>query len=266
LPGPGGFLSPSQRTPGRRAFGLADPALKALCTEMHTIRRLSLGLIIRILRRRGVREWTMAGKFHKHLIFRPRFWLHMLPDWRLIRFLYFRKRKDNADDSILLGLIDELRAEGLECQSALDLCPELLVKSGILTRREPTAAELKDIAFGWVIAKEMGRLDIGQSVMIRNRAVMAIEAIEGTDQAILRAGELCQNGAFTVIKVAKPQQDMRFDVPTVGIQTIETMRQAGAKMLAIEAGKTILMDAAEVIAKANSLGICIAAYESAPLE
>src|SRR5206468_4526645 len=110
-----------------------------------------------------------------------------------------------------------------------------------LTRRAPTAAEAEDVRLGWTAAKKMGELDVGQSVMVRNRAVLAVEAIEGTDQAILRAGELCGGAGFVVVKVAKPQQDMRFDVPTVGPATVETMRAAGATLLAIEAGKTNLL-------------------------
>jgi UDP-2,3-diacylglucosamine hydrolase len=131
------------------------------------------------------------------------------------------------------------------------------VREGILTRRRPTASELKDIEFGWPLAREMGRLDVGQSVMVRERAILAVEAIEGTDRAILRAGELCGHGEFVVVKVAKPLQDMRYDVPTVGKQTIESMRQAGARVLAIEAGRTILIDEEETIALADRYGIAI---------
>ena len=115
--------------------GMADPALKSVCTEYHTLRRLSLGFTIRAFRTGGVRRWAMAGKFHKHLIFRPWWVFQFVPDWRMLRFWYLRKRRANNDDSILLGLIDEFRAEGLECVSALDLCPELLVRHGLLTRR-----------------------------------------------------------------------------------------------------------------------------------
>jgi DUF1009 family protein len=201
----------------------------------------------------------MAGKFYKHLLYRPWRWLQLLPDWRIVRFWFLRRRGDRRDDSLLLGLINEFRAEGMDCVSALDLCPELLVREGVLTRRGPTAAEEQDIQFGWKLAKEMGRLDIGQSVMVREGTVLAVEAIEGTDRAILRAGELCGRSGFVVVKVAKPQQDMRFDVPTVGTATIETMRQAGAKALAIEAGKTILLDEAETIALADRYGIALTA-------
>jgi len=244
--------------------GMADPALKTICHEFHWLRRLSLGFVIRTFRRGGVERWTMAGKFHKHWLYRPWRWLHFLPDWRMLRFYYFRRRRANNDDSLMLGLIAEFRAAGLDCVSALDLCPELLVREGILTRRRPTPAEERDIAMGWRLAREMGRLDIGQSVMIRERAVLAVEAIEGTDRAIERAGELCSRRGFVVVKVAKPEQDRRFDVPTVGVQTIETMHKAGARVLAIEAGQTILLDEAEMLALANQFGIAITSLRTPP--
>jgi DUF1009 family protein len=244
--------------------GMADPGLKQICSEFHWLRRLSLGFVIRTLRRGGVSRWTMAGKFHKHWLYRPWRWLHFLPDWRMIRFYYSRRRRANNDDSLLLGLIEEFRAAGLDCVSALDLCPELLVREGILTRRRPTEAEERDIAMGWRLAREMGRLDVGQSVMIRERAVLAVEAIEGTDRAIERAGELCAGRPFVVVKVAKPAQDRRFDVPTVGTATIETMHRVGARVLAIEAGQTILLDEEEMIAMANRYGIAVASLRDAP--
>ena len=207
---------------------MADPVLKTICHEFHWLRRLSLGFVIRTLRKGGVARWTMAGKFHKHWLYRPWRWLHFLPDWQLLRFYYSRRRRANNDDSLMLGLIAEFQAAGLDCVSALDLCPELLVREGVLTRRRPSPAEEQDIAMGWNLAREMGRLDIGQSVMVRERAVLAVEAIEGTDRAIARAGELCSRRGFVVVKVAKPEQDRRFDVPTVGKQTIESMHAAGA--------------------------------------
>jgi hypothetical protein len=206
----------------------------------------------------------MAGKFEKRVLLRPWRWLYLIPDWRMLRFWFFRHRQANNDDSLLLGFIDELKRDGMECVSALDLCPELLVREGVLTRRKPNAAEALDIALGWQLAREMGRLDVGQSVMIRDRAVLAVEAIEGTDQAIQRAGELCRHAGFVVVKVAKPEQDRRFDVPTVGTQTIETMRKAGATALAIEAGRTILLDEAATIALAEQYGIAIVSLTEPP--
>lgn len=244
--------------------GMADPVLKGICTEYHTLTRASLGFLLRTFTRGGVERWTMAGKFHKHLLYQPRRLFQFVPDWRMVRFYFFRKRRANNDDSLMLGLIDEFRAHGLECASPLDLVPELLVREGVLTKRKPTAAEQKDIAVGWALAREMGRLDVGQSVMIRERAVIAVEAIEGTDRAIERAGELCSRSGFVVVKVAKPGQDRRFDVPTVGTQTIETMHRAGARVLAIEAGQTILLDEAQTVALADRYGISIAAFGAAP--
>jgi DUF1009 family protein len=120
-----------------------------------------------------------------------------------------------------------------------------LVQPGQIAGRPPSAAQQADIEFGWDLAKQMGRLDVGQSVCVKDRAVIAVEAIEGTDACILRAGELCKKGGFTIVKVAKPQQDMRFDVPTIGVRTLRTMVSAGAKTLAIEGGRTILLDDAE---------------------
>jgi len=201
----------------------------------------------------------MAGKIFKSVIHTPWRVFQLFPDWRMIRFWLSSRRKDNRDDNLLLGLIEEFARDGIQFESALDLCPELLVNSGILTRRPLTARESRDIEFGWELAKEMGRLDIGQSVAVKEGAVLAVEAIEGTDQAILRAGQLCRSGGFTVVKVAKPQQDMRFDVPTVGCTTIESMRQAGGRVLAIEAGKTILLDEQETLELADRYGITIVA-------
>src|SRR5204862_1674340 len=148
---------------------------------------------------------------------------------------------------------------GLVFSSALDLCPELLVNAGLLSGRAPSTREETDIQFGWELAKEMGRLDVGQSVAVKERAALAVEAIEGTDRAIARAGELCPAGGFVVVKVAKPQQDMRFDVPTVGCSTVESMHRAGGRVLAIEAGKTIVIDQADTFALADRYGISIVA-------
>jgi DUF1009 family protein len=218
-----------------------------------------LGRMIRCFKREGVRRVCMAGKIHKTAMHTPWRLLRLLPDWRGLKFWYWRCRRDNRDDSLLLGVIDEFAADGIRFESALDLCPELLVKPGVLTRRRPSAREEVDIAFGWELAREMGRLDVGQSVAVKERAVLAVEAIEGTDRAIARAGELCPRGDFVVVKVAKPQQDMRFDVPTVGTSTVQTMHRAGGRVLAIEAGKTILLDEADTVALADQFGITIVA-------
>ena len=243
--------------------GMADrAALEPHCHRFYWSRLAAMGRPIRCFKREGVRRWTMAGKVFKVKIFSPGRWVTLLPDLRMLRFWFFRRRRDNADDTLALGIIAEFARDGLECTSALDLCPELLVRPGVLTRRQPTAREQADIEYGWNLAKEMGRLDVGQSVAVHDRAVLAVEAIEGTDQAILRAGPLCRGRGFVVVKVAKPQQDMRFDVPTVGCDTIETLRRAGGRVLAIEAGKTIVLDQAQTIALADRYGLTIVALNA----
>jgi UDP-2,3-diacylglucosamine hydrolase len=240
--------------------GIAPPELRPLVHRFHWSGALQMGRMIRLFKREGVRRLVMAGKVPKaDLMHNPWNMLTLLPDLRTIRLYYFSPRRDNRDDALLLAVVDEFAGEGLTFESALTLCPELLVKPGILTRRAPTAREEADIAFGWTMAREMGRLDVGQSVAVKDRAVLSIEAIEGTDKAILRAGELCRSGGFTVIKVAKPNQDMRFDVPVVGVKTIETMQKSGATCLALNAGKCLFLDGDSVISAADGAQICIIA-------
>jgi DUF1009 family protein len=238
----------------------ADAALAAEVDRFYWAGVARLGRMIRLFRRHGVEQIVMAGKLQKaDLLLRPWRLLSLLPDWRTMRMFYFRRRPDNKDDTLLLAVIAEFERDGLRFSSALDLCPELLVQAGILTHSRPSVREEADVAFGWQLAKEMGRLDVGQSVAVKERAVLAVEAIEGTDRAIARAGELCRAGGFVVVKVAKPQQDMRFDVPTVGCDTVETMYRAGGRVLAIEADKTIVLDQEETVALANRYGLSIVA-------
>ncbi len=235
----------------------ASEQLRSLCDSFQLVGVAKLGRMIRAFDRAGSRRIVMAGKVTKNVIYTPWRILQLWPDLRTVQWWYRRSRVDNRDDSILLSLIAEFERDGMTFASALDFCPELLVKEGILTRRAPTSAEQKDIEFGWKLAKEMGRLDVGQSVAVKELATLAVEAIEGTDRCIERAGQFCRAGGWSLVKVAKPQQDMRFDVPTIGITTIENLHKAGAKVLAIEAEKTILLDEPEVLALANRYGLTI---------
>ncbi len=235
----------------------ASPELRDYSQGFHWCGIAKLGRMIRCFKNAGCKQVVMAGKVQKVKMNAPWRIFRFLPDWRMIKVFFLTKRSDSKDDTLLLGLIREFAADGMAMTSALEICPELLVQAGLLTKRSPNQSELSDIDFGWTLAKEMGRLDVGQSVMVRERAVLAVEAIEGTDQAILRAGGLCPRGGFVVVKVAKPQQDMRFDVPTVGTTTIENMKKAGARVLAIEAGKTIVLDQPEVVSLADRYGITI---------
>lgn len=246
--------------------GHADPGLAQWCDDFTWIGFGQLGRAIRYFRRHGVTRATMAGKIHKTVLFRPAFLVRSLPDWRTIRAFaphWLSRRRDNRDDSLLGTLVDQFAADGIRFGPATDYAPELLVKQGQLTRRAPSAWQWKDILFGWRIAKELGRLDVGQSVVVKDQAVLALEAVEGTDACIRRAGPLCPSGGFTVVKTAKPQQDMRFDVPTVGVGTLESMVAAGASVLAVEADRTILLAQDDFIAFANRHRLAIVALEEA---
>ena len=240
----------------------ASPELEKLVGSLSWAGIAKLGKMIRTFRRAGCRRVVMAGKVQKSQIYAPWRLLQFLPDWRFLRAWYSSARSDSKDDSMLLAAVREFERDGIQIVSALDFCPELLVKNGPLTRRRPSASELRDIEFGWKLAKEMGRLDVGQTVAVKELATIAVEAIEGTDRCIQRAGELCPAGGFTVVKVAKPQQDMRFDVPTIGPDTVHSLRRAGAKVLAIEADKTIVLDESETIRLAESCGLTIVAVHA----
>jgi hypothetical protein len=236
---------------GYLVFGLgirdhADPALAELCDEFRLAGIAKLGSHIRYFRRHGVQRATMAGKIFKaQMLFQRLGWVRHLPDWRCCRTFYphfLTRSQDRRDDTLLTTLVEAYAEDGICFAPATDFAPELLVKYGPLTDRRPTRGQMKDVEFGWRLAKELGRVDVGQTVVVKGQAAIAVEAVEGTDECIRRAGSLCPQGGFTVVKVAKPQQDMRFDVPTIGLGTLQTLVEAGGRLLAVEAGKTIIVD------------------------
>ena len=241
--------------------GEAPAALRREVDRFFWVGLARIASMIRRFKQCRVTRAVMAGKVTKKGMHSPLRWFLYWPDMRSARMWWGLKTSNRSDDSILLATVAEFAKDGITIESALDYCPEILVNPGVLTRRQPTDFERCDIDYGWHLAKEMGRLDVGQTVCVMEQAVLAVEAIEGTDEAILRAGRLCRSGGFTVVKVAKPQQDMRFDVPTVGQQTIQTMRKAGARVLAIEANKTIIIDEPDTIALADRYHLTIVARE-----
>ena len=245
--------------------GMAPPELADICRSFRLIPLGRIGAAIRHFKRRRVDSAVMAGKIEKRILFDPFRVFRLLPDWRTLHMWYAYARENRKDDTILLAVIREFERDGITFESALDYAPELLVNHGFLTRRRPTSAQWDDIRFGWEIAKEMGRLDVGQSIVVNDKAVIAVEAVEGTDECIRRAGQLCRRGGFTVVKVAKPQQDMRFDVPTVGVGTLRTMHASGGRVLAIESEKTIVLDRDEFASLADKLGIAIVALNAQEL-
>jgi len=256
-----------RRHGGRTAIlevrGHADADLGALADIHGTVGLAELGGAIAFFRRHGVSRVAMAGKVHKVKLFARGAWRHHLPDWTALKTFwphFVSKRRDNRDDSLLGLIAATFDAAGVRICPATDFAPELLAVPGTLAGGPLSAIERADVAFGWRLAKELGAHDIGQTVVVRNRAPIALEAIEGTDECIRRAGRLCPSGGLVVVKVAKPQQDLRFDMPTVGIGTLESLAAAGARVLAIESGKTILVDGDRLFEFAGERGITIASF------
>jgi DUF1009 family protein len=219
--------------------GETDPALEDLVSSLQWVSVGQLGKIIKFFQKAGVTQAVMAGGITKGRLF-----THLRPDFRALKLL--SRMKHVGDDGILRGVAAELEGEGITIVSPTLYLSELLAPAGVLSRRQPTAEERRDINFGLTIAKEIGRLDIGQCVVVRRQAVLAVEAIDGTDATIQRGGLLAGEKAV-VVKVSKPSQDLRFDVPAVGLGTIEIMREVKASVLALEAEKTLMFDRADML-------------------
>jgi len=232
---------------------LADESLSSYVDEIKWVNVGKLGKILDTLKRHDLREVVMAGKVSKTLLYKSK----ITPDLRAMKLLL--SLRDRSDDSVLLAITKELEKEGIRLLDIPRFSSGLVAPQGVLTQERPTKNDMKDIEFGWKIAKEMGRLDIGQTVVVKDQAVMAIEAIEGTDEAIRRGGKLAGEGAV-VVKVSKPRQDMRFDVPVVGPDTLKSMREVNARVLAVESGKSIILNKDRVIKESGKSGIVIVGY------
>ena len=234
--------------------------LRPLCDSFHVVGIAKLGRMIRTFRRLGVKRIVMAGKVTKNVMYTPWRMVQLCPDLRMIQWWYRGKRADNRDDSLLLSIIAEFERDGMTFASALDFCPELLVKDGILTRRAPTAAEQKDIEFGWNLAKEMGRLDVGQSVAVKEKAALAVEAIEGTDRCIERAGQLCRAGRLgRWSRWPSPSRTCGSTCRRSASPRSKTCTKPVPGSWRSRPDKTILLDQPEVIALADRYGLSIVA-------
>lgn len=229
--------------------GETDPLLAQKVDKLTWIRLGQLGHLIKALKKAGVTKTVMAGSINKKKMFE-----NVRPDLRGLTLM--SKLAIFHDDDILRAVAAELHKEGIDMVSSAEHLPELLAPRGNLTHRKPNREEREDVEFGWKIAKELGRLDVGQCVVVRKKTVLALEAIEGTNETILRGGELAKENAV-VVKVSKPNQDLRFDVPAVGPETIQAMSKVRASVLAIEAGKTLIFDKDEMISYANRLRIAV---------
>lgn len=229
-----------------------DSQIAEFATNYKNISIAQLDAILNYLKENEVTRVTLIGKVTKELLFSGT----VQPDSKTLQLIM--SLPDRKDDTIMMAFVRELAMAGIQVFDQTSLIRKLIPKRGTITEREPTNVERQDMEFGFFIAKELGRLDIGQTVVVKNRAVMALEAIEGTDACILRGGKLA-NGGAVVAKVSKPNQDNRFDVPTVGKKTVEVMAEVGATALAIEADKTLMVDREGTVSFANEKGIAIIA-------
>lgn len=236
--------------------GLADPALAEAADVFRWSRLAAPGAWIRTLRQQRAGRVILAGAVRKSDMYGRFRLLKLIPDLTALR-IWFLELKDKRNDAVLRAVADLFAKHGIIMDDCVRYTMDHMAPEGVLTRRQPSEAQRADAAFGWTIAKEMGRLDIGQSVAVKETEVIAVEAIEGTDRMIERAGALCQRGGWTMVKVAKPDQDMRFDVPTIGPDTIANLRRHGAAQLVVEAGKTVIVDRERMLSDAETAGIVV---------
>ena len=247
--------------------GHADSRLEQLATSVRWSGVLKFGTHLRYFQRAGVQQVIMAGKLFKdRILYQGWGWLGHFPDWTCVRVLapsFLTRTRDGRDDTILTAVSNAYLQRGITVLPITDVAPQLLCDAGCLTRRRPSSSQLSDVLFGWNVARCMGGLDVGQCITVRDQLVLGVEAIEGTDGLIERTGRLCPRGGFALVKVAKPLQDMRFDVPTIGLRTVQQMARAGGKVIAIEADKTILVDRQATLEFANAHGLVIIALNDA---
>ncbi|MHC4294959.1 MAG: LpxI family protein [Planctomycetota bacterium] len=231
----------------RRLIDLADAFVWSGVTR--------LGKWISFFRAHGVREVVLIGGVRKSEMYRPLRVLRYIPDWRTPWLWYATLRKDKRDNAVLSAVADELRTEGIELVGSVKYCTEHLADEGLMTKTPVPGSVAEDVEFGWRIARASADLDVGQSVAVKERDIIAVEAMEGTDAMIRRVEQLCHAGRWTMIKVARPNQDVRFDVPTVGPHTIRNLKEARCACLVLEAGMTLIVDKPATLALADKLKI-----------
>jgi DUF1009 family protein len=248
------LVATAARRKGRRVAVMAireeaSPELESHADEWHWVGLGQLGRLISLLHAAGVSEAVMAGQVKHRQIFAG-----IVPDMRLLGVLARLATKNT--DSIIGAIADVLASEGITLLSSVTLLDDELATAGTMTRRQPTGEQRRDIAYGEKIARVLAGLDLGQAVAVKAQAAVALEAMEGTDEMIARAGRVAGAG-LTIVKVSKPHQDMRFDVPVVGTGTLEAMQAAGAGVLAVDAGRTLLLGREGFLVRADGAGIAV---------
>ncbi len=244
--------------------GHADPRLIQLADRFKWIGVAKLGGQIRFFRKGGVQQVALAGKLFKDkLLYHGRPLIDLLPDWTMLKAMspiFFTRSSDGRDDTILGRIVSAYLVQGVQIMTIQEVAPSLLLSEGLhVGRKQPSRSQWADIRFGWHVARQMGGLDIGQSITVKDQLILGVEAIEGTDEMIKRTGSLCPRGGFALVKLAKPNQDMRFDVPAIGPGTVAQMAAAGGTLIVVEAHRTILLERDETLATARRLGVTIVA-------
>jgi hypothetical protein len=252
------LVAQAARSEGREIVAVAireetDPAIEGLVARCYWISLGELGRLIEILKQEGIRQAVMAGQVKHKQIFSS-----IRPDWRLLKLLMSLPAKNT--DALIGGVARVLADEGIELLDSTAFLRPLLAPEGTIGKRVMTRREQADVEYGHQVARALATFDIGQTVVICERACVAVEAMEGTDAAILRAAAFSNGRPLTVVKVSKPQQDMRFDVPVLGPGTIRTMEKAGATALAVDAGRTLLLDREEMLREAERVKVAIEGF------
>jgi DUF1009 family protein len=231
----------------------ASADLAASAKRLHWVSLGELSKAIDLLHQEGVTQAVMAGQVKHNKIFSS-----IRPDWKLAKLLFNLKRKNT--DALIGAVAKVLEDEGIHLVDSTHFLKPLVPEPGVLTRRAPDEREAADIEYGLGVARQISAMDIGQTVVVSDRACVAVEAMEGTDETIARAARLAAGKPLVVVKVSKPRQDMRFDVPVIGLPTIEHMKSAHATALALDAGRTLLFDRAKLIEQADAAGIAVQAF------
>ena len=234
-----------------------EPDLPDHCDAFASAGMIQLGRWIRLLRRWDVHDAVMVGGVSKVRMHHPWRVLRQLPDWRAAVLWYRRLRHDRRNATVLAAVADELHNEGITLIDSTTYIPDHLAHEGLMNAVRPTPDQRADVEFGWPLLRGVVELDVGQSIAVRDRDVIAVEAIEGTDRMIDRAGALCRARGWTLLKTAKADHDRRADVPSIGVSTIERVSKAGAGCIALGAGRVILIDKPAVLEVANKAGIAI---------
>jgi UDP-2,3-diacylglucosamine hydrolase len=244
--------------------GSAAPELEQECDRFKWVGVARIGQWVKILKAAGCDQAIMVGRVAKHKMYGRWRYVQNVPDWRTLRLWLTELRHDKRDQAVLYAIIRELGRDGITLIDSTTYTRDQLASDGVMTRRQPSAGQWADARHGWDLCQTLSRLDIGQAIAVADKNILAVEAMEGTNAMIERAGQLCRSGGWTLVKVSNVKQDMRVDVPSIGITTIEKLHAAGAACLVVEAGKTILLEKEKVLELADQYRIAVVGCQRAP--